>query len=587
MTRVPYSIPPGVQFCPPGFDIYPNHVNQRTEPVHARPPNTGIGFPSIPPGADQLPHGLPPELWIEFARIQADKEVQLKTIQLKEKEYEHNMAMFAQKAPLNNHNTQAPQIRFRRLRDNENIDTYLRAFEHLAQSNKWPKDTWSAHLAPELTGKAFEAYANLPLDQANNYEVLKKVILTKYEINAESFRIKFRNRERKDDETITEWVHDLKQNVTQWVSFADIPLYELIIMEQAMKCMPRDLATHLRDHKPSCCNEMAKLADEFVANRGGSQYWSRKQQFQTKKNHTSADKKKTYSNKYDRSNNTGNKDSHSNSGEVKNDNQITGESNPSTDRNTQNRPNNTEIRCFKCQEIGHKANRCPSKSSGENKMQTGSNPKKAYKCINQTHQADFPASENEIEERRKKCEIVGTVNGRPVTIHRDSMCTQTVVAADLVPEQSYTGKYVTVRGITGSVSLPLANIDLQCKLVSGHVQVAVVPGLHREVLLGHDLDETCGEMLTREICVLTRQQSKQKINEQQSAEAQLLMDRPTTLNVLVDIDNEVQNETKLQNKEQNRPNDNVTQSEAPTRSNDIVTQTEAPTTILEKSSWNT
>ena len=67
-------------------------------------------------------------------------------------------------------------VRFRKLKDNENIETYLRAFEHLAASNGWSRDTWLAHLAPKLTGKAFEVYANLPLDQANNYDTLKKVI---------------------------------------------------------------------------------------------------------------------------------------------------------------------------------------------------------------------------------------------------------------------------------------------------------------------------------------------------------------------------------------------------------------------------
>ena len=66
------------------------------------------------------------------------------------------------------------------------------------------------------------------------------------------------------------------------------------------------------------------------------------------------------------------------------------------------------------------------------------------------------------------------MNGRKVSIYRDSMCTQTSVAADLVPEDCYTGRSVTMRGISGPVTLPLAVIDIQCELVSGKVQVAVV-----------------------------------------------------------------------------------------------------------------
>ena len=61
--------------------------------------------------------------------------------------------------------------------------------------------------------------------------------------------------------------------------------------------------------------------------------------------------------------------------------------------------------------------------------------------------------------------------------------------------------------------MPLAEIEIQCPLVSGIIKVAVAPGLHREVILGHDLDKTCGDLFdnrpTNEICVLTTEQAKQ------------------------------------------------------------------------------
>ena len=81
---------------------------------------------------------MPPELWLEYVRIQADKEIQLRTLQLKEKELEHNMAVFGPKTPKDN---KLPEGKFRKLLDNEDIDTYLRAFEHLAHSNKWQKES--------------------------------------------------------------------------------------------------------------------------------------------------------------------------------------------------------------------------------------------------------------------------------------------------------------------------------------------------------------------------------------------------------------------------------------------------------------
>ena len=200
MTRVPHFVSQGIPLDPSGDVVSLNQATQNTDA-----PTSATNRPSCN-DTKQLPNGMPPELWLEYVRIQADKEIQLRTLQLKEKELEHNMAVFGPKTPKDN---KLPEGKFRKLLDNEDIDTYLRAFEHLAHSNKWPKESWCQRLAPELTGKAFEVYANLSLDEATDYETLKKAILLKYEVNAETYRAKFRNRERKTGETIREMVHDL------------------------------------------------------------------------------------------------------------------------------------------------------------------------------------------------------------------------------------------------------------------------------------------------------------------------------------------------------------------------------------------
>ena len=54
---------------------------------------------------------------------------------------------------------------------------------------------------------------------------------------------------------------------------------------------------------------------------------------------------------------------------------------------------------------------CPEKKITV-KESTGANPKPAFKCANNIAQD----REQEIEARRKKCEIVGLVNGTPVSI---------------------------------------------------------------------------------------------------------------------------------------------------------------------------
>ena len=117
----------------------------------------------------------------------------------------------------------------------------------------------------------------MSLDEATDYETLKKTILLKYEVNAETYRAKFRNRERKTGET-GEMVHDLNQSFQNWVKYADINkndakgISQLMIIDQAMQTLSEDLAIHLRDKGVKNSNEMAKVADEYIANRGGSEY---------------------------------------------------------------------------------------------------------------------------------------------------------------------------------------------------------------------------------------------------------------------------------------------------------------------------
>lgn len=49
----------------------------------------------------------------------------------------------------------------------------------------------------------------MSLADSQNYAVLNTVILSKYKINAESYRIKLSNTSRKADETVAEWINNL------------------------------------------------------------------------------------------------------------------------------------------------------------------------------------------------------------------------------------------------------------------------------------------------------------------------------------------------------------------------------------------
>ncbi|KAJ8024102.1 hypothetical protein HOLleu_36732 [Holothuria leucospilota] len=258
-------------------------------------------------GNEQTPHsipeGLPKEMWVQYLidmqKLQHEKDVKLQIEKLQhdrelekikaEKEIELRELEFSERSSSSSLHGNSQEIsnmtygydirRVPRLRDDDDIDVYLRAFELLAEGNGWDKSQWEKLLIPSLSGKAREVYANLSVADSQNYDVLKTAILAKYEINAESYRIKFRNTCRKPDETIAEWINDLSYFLDGWIKFSDIrqdsvqAVKELLIVEQAIGKFPDDLAIYIKDKQVKTAKDLAQAADQYVINRGGKKYW--------------------------------------------------------------------------------------------------------------------------------------------------------------------------------------------------------------------------------------------------------------------------------------------------------------------------
>lgn len=72
------------------------------------------------------------------------------------------------------------------------MDSYFVAFERVAVKLQWPKDMWALLLQCNLTGKAQEVSAALPIEQSLSYDVMKAAVLRAYELVPVAYRQKFR-----------------------------------------------------------------------------------------------------------------------------------------------------------------------------------------------------------------------------------------------------------------------------------------------------------------------------------------------------------------------------------------------------------
>ena len=92
-------------------------------------------------------------------------------------------------------------VRVAKLTDADDVEAYLTTFERQMVAHEVPRRRWTFKLAPQLSGKAQQAYAAMDADKSNDYDKLKEAILLRYDIDQESYRQQFRATKRKDGET--------------------------------------------------------------------------------------------------------------------------------------------------------------------------------------------------------------------------------------------------------------------------------------------------------------------------------------------------------------------------------------------------
>eukprot|EP00731_Ephydatia_muelleri_P001970 Em0001g1970a len=208
--------------------------------------------------------------------------------------------------------------------EQDDIESYLTTFEQIMRAYEVKDERWAVKIAPQLTGKAQQAYAAMKAEDAGNYQLVKEAILRRYDISEQTYRQRFRDAVMKKDETVSE-----------------LNLRDLMILEQLVNTLQTEVRVWVTERNPKTSAEAAKLADDYQSARkqNGSRL-VQERKFDQKA--TVDDKKKTASETVPRQG-----------------------SEPKGDSATQmavgkRSSSKREIRCFNCKETGHMARDCPS-----------------------------------------------------------------------------------------------------------------------------------------------------------------------------------------------------------------------------------
>ena len=125
-----------------------------------------------------------------------------------------------------------------------------------------------------LVGKAREIYSAMPLEQSSQYETVKKAILKAYELVPEAYRQNFRNYQKQDKQTYTEFAHEKEVLFVRWCSSKEVAqdftkLRQLILIEEFKGCLPTGVKTYIEEQKAESI-QAARLADDYSLTHRGS-----------------------------------------------------------------------------------------------------------------------------------------------------------------------------------------------------------------------------------------------------------------------------------------------------------------------------
>ncbi|XP_029919926.1 uncharacterized protein LOC115368085 [Myripristis murdjan] len=159
-----------------------------------------------------------------------------------------------------------------KLEEGDDIEQYLTTFERLAAAYQWPEVDWAVRLVPYLTGKARAAYVAMAADDTLDYKMVKEAILTKYEINEEVYRQRFREPDIQPGETPREFYNRLRDLYQKWMQpekKTKEQVGEVLILEQFYRSLSPELRVWVKERNPTSAREAAELVENFLAARRG------------------------------------------------------------------------------------------------------------------------------------------------------------------------------------------------------------------------------------------------------------------------------------------------------------------------------
>ena len=330
--------------------------------------------------------------------------------------------------------TDGYRVRLEEWDDKQDIDQFLGHFERVASLHSWPREMWGVRLVPCLRGAAREAYLQMDITDADDYDKLKGALRQRFRRDVNFYRRRFRELRREPKETFPQFLSRLRTILDSWALLAEKDLsvgsevLDMFLQEQILCQLHGDMETRVREEKVGTVEELVEVAQRLLEAKTASR--------SNKNVQGNQNQKQAGSNSKDSSKAEGVKGG---------------------------------LLCHHCGKPGHFKAKCPGLKKGA-----------AVSCSDQI----APVKVNE----GIFIDVVGsgTVNGQGASFLRDTGAAICMVASKFVDPATLTGEEIKVQLANCQVTTaPIAKVVVSSKFLKGSVKAAVFPELVSDFIVGN------------------------------------------------------------------------------------------------------
>uniref|UniRef100_A0A8C5LSP2 CCHC-type domain-containing protein n=1 Tax=Leptobrachium leishanense TaxID=445787 RepID=A0A8C5LSP2_9ANUR len=354
-------------------------------------------------------------------------------------------------------------------------EAFLLTFERTAEREAWPKTRWAGLLAPLLTGESQKAYYDLESVDAMDYDKVKLEILARRGVTLAVRAQHVKNWSYQAGKSPRSQMFDLIHLVRKWLqpeSLSGPQIIERVVMDRFLRSLPIVLKKWVTQGDPKSVDQLVEIVERYFAaedlNASPVSPWT----FRPKPRPPSAIGKTVPGN-------VGGERGKEAEGKTADLNRGGWHSKAGTPVPV-SRPNLRNVRCFRCQELGHLAANCPLTDE----------PMQCDLSFKERRQSLFSTVSCTAVPVKGKHMCAITVNDKHVTALLDTGSLVTLIKAELIGSVNFRAKKVAVVCVHGDTrEYPIVAVKFGTARGDLRHLVGVVPHLVHDVIIGRDFPE--------------------------------------------------------------------------------------------------